>query len=185
MTFEIRFNSQSMSGKFRARVVADKSRVAQAITGAARLSALEIKRQGDLDIKAAGKFGRRWQDAFKVEVTPKTGALLNARIDVSHTIPYSNVFETGGTIKGNPLLWIPLSYTGLTMRARDYARSFGGLFYVRRHSGAPLLLSIRDHMPKYFGVSSVTIKKKFHIHEITRSVMRNYRSLYSRLMKRA
>lgn len=184
MTFSIRFQGDTMAVKFRAAMNKNYSLIARATTGAARQSAEEIKRRGKADIASAGKFGKRWLEGLRADVTPRSGALVNARIDVTHTVPYSGVFEFGSVIRGKPLLWIPLSYTNIRIRARDWARRFGGLFYVKRRGKRPLLLSIKDHKPKFFGISRVTIRKRFHIRQICRDVMRQFPSRYRQLIKK-
>jgi hypothetical protein len=159
------------------------SNVARATTGAAREVAKRIETQGRADIRRAGRFGPRWTEGLQATVKPKTGALLNAVVTVSHNISYFDIFEKGGTILGKPLLWIPLSYTRLTMSAREYAATFGGLFYVRSRSGLPLLLSIRDRKPKYFGVSSIHMPKKFHIEQVCTEVMKEFELIYTAQLK--
>lgn len=179
MTFRI-----TLVGKPPGKVLRDNGRKLQkqhvkALTLANRQAARDIKREGDRDIRRAGNFGARWTDSFFAEPVPKSGGYTDKNsINVGSTIPYFHIHEDGGTIRGKPLLWIPLSFTGLVMRAREYGRRYG-LFRVDRKGGkAPLLLSIRDKQPKYFGAKSVRIPKRFHIKRICRGVMRGFGKLY-------
>ena len=137
-----------------------------AIRWAANEVAEEILRVGRLDIKGAGQFGTRWTEGLEAGVTVTEGG-GNVRINVTHAVPYWRVFEYGATIHGKPLLWIPLSFADVPPGVR--AKDFGPLIRVDRKSGAaPLLLSYADRQPKYFGKESVTIPRKFHLHEISR-----------------
>ena len=141
-----------------------------AIRAAAQDVADEILRFGRADIKSAGKFGSRWTEGLRagIDVTEGGG---NIRINVTNTVPYWGVFEHGAVIHGKPLLWIPLSFAGIPPGTN--ARDFGPLFRVdRKNGGAPLLLSVADRQPKYFGKESVTIPKKFHISEIAARAQR-------------
>lgn len=183
MSVRVVFKGQSIKAQTPRAMNAHLSSVARAVTGAAREAAKEVETTGRRDISSAGRFGRRWTEGLQATVAPKTGALLNAKIVVTHIVPYFDIFESGGVITGKPLLWIPLSYTGITIRARDYARAFGGLFYVQPKAGRPLLLSIRDRKPKYFGIASVTITKRFHIEAICRNVMGRYGAMFANRLR--
>jgi hypothetical protein len=118
------------------------------------------------DIKSAGKFGDDYLQGLKVEVD---GDIIRTTIDA----PGANIFETGGTIEGKPLLWLPISGTDAEgIQASDYGDK---LFSVNRKAGGPpLLFSIKDRAPKYFGIPSVTIPQKFHVNLIQQQVMQNW-----------
>jgi hypothetical protein len=137
---------------------------------------------GQGDIARAGDFGTRWTQGLHVDVSEGGG---NIRIQVSHDVPYFSVFERGKTIQGRPLLWIPLGFA--TDAKGVWARDFPDpLFRVdRKAGGAPLLLSTIDKKPKYFGRSSVTIPKKFHITEIARTIAKDLRSIYNKNLEEA
>jgi Bacteriophage HK97-gp10, putative tail-component len=137
-----------------------------AIRGAAQDVADEILRFGRADIRSAGNFGTRWTEGLEAGVTVTEGG-GSVRINVTHAVPYWRVFEYGATIHGRPLLWIPLSFANIPPGIN--ARDFGPLFRVdRKAGGAPLLLSIADKQPKYFGKESVTVPRKFHLRDIAR-----------------
>jgi hypothetical protein len=137
--------------------------MSRAINGAAQDIANEILKKGSDDIASAGNFGPRWTQGLTADVEPKGTPSLNAKITVSHSVPYFNVFQEGGTIRGSPLLWIPFSYTRLKIPPSQFR---GGLFFVKNKAGLPMLFSKEDRKPKYFGVSEVALKKRFHILEI-------------------
>jgi hypothetical protein len=144
----------------------------KALPVAANMAASMIEEQGKADIAAAG-FGGLWTDGLSVEVD---GTLANMRISMYHAIPFAGTFEDGGTIQGNPLLWLPISGTDAeNTQAKDYQHP---LFSVQRRDGKPLLLSKDDKQPKYHGVLSVKIPKKFHLREIQQSVMNNFATVF-------
>jgi hypothetical protein len=158
-------------------VVADASR--DAITEARNV----IKRDGDADISRAGNFGPRWQKSLNVNVVPARGRTVNLLINVFHTIAYWRVHEHGATIKGRPLLWIPLPWTGLKIRAREYGRRYG-LFRVEREGKNPLLFSMADKKPKYVGVEQVRLKKRFHLSQIVRATAQQLPKFYAAAYRR-
>lgn len=170
----MRIDFKVSAPKFKQDLAGLHDRYQAAITASLNMAASMIKTQGDADISSAGQFGRDWTDALKVEASPVLG---NMRISMSLDKPGADIFEKGGVIHGKPLLWLPLSGTDAVGReAKDYP---GGLFTVKRRSGGvPLLFSITDKLPKYFGTESVTIPKKFHLAEVQKSVMANFRSIF-------
>lgn len=125
----------------------------------------EILKQGWADISSAGRFGSRWLQGLHVTTTEGGGSI---KIDVTHDVPYWSVFENGALIKGRPLLWIPLSFADDAQGVS--ARNFPGvLFRVDRKVGRPLLMSVADKQPKYFGIDEVEIPKKFHLRQIVKN----------------
>lgn len=178
MVFRITTNNIA-APKFKQNLAGLHDRFAEALKAAINMAASMMKKQGDADITSAGKFGSRWTNGLHVDVSETLG---NMRISMTHDVPYAGIFQTGGVIKGNPLLWIPLSGTdAVGQKASEYG---GGLFSVRREgSGRPLLFSIADSQPKYFGIEQVTIPKTFHLLEIQKSVMANFRSLFDNAFK--
>jgi hypothetical protein len=166
VSVRFRFNGQQIGREFQGLVAKQYVRqVKSALGKAATETADEIEIRGRADIRSAGRFGRRWTDGFHAKVRLAGNRYT---IQVFDDVPYFNIFELGGTIRGKPMLWIPLSFAtdAIGIRARDYP---GGLFRVdRKAGGAPLLLSIKDKQPKYFGKESVRMPKKFHIRRIVR-----------------
>lgn len=136
----------------------------------------EILTRGRSDIAGAGRFGSRWTSGLQAE---KQVEQFRATITIFHTVPYFNIFEFGGTIRGKPLLWIPLSFAADAQGKK--ASEFGSpLFRVdRKNGGAPLLLSVADRQPKYFGKEFVVMPRKFHIRDIIRQVANKVRAIYN------
>jgi len=173
----VRITFDKVAGpKFQQNLAGLSKRMTLATKVAANMAAWMIEELARDDIAAAGNFGASWQEGLHVRVE---GAANNMRISMYHDIPFAGIFETGGEIHGNPLLWIPISGTDAAgIPAKDYG---GTLFSASqpRKAGPPLLFSISDKAPKYFGVESVVIPKKFHLAEIQRSVMATYNVLFS------
>lgn len=155
-------------------------RFQRAFTAAVNMAASMIKAQGDADIASSGNFSDM-TSALHVNVEGE-GALGNMRMSMIIDDERAGIFATGGVIHGNPLLWIGLSGTDAEgVRARDYP---DGLFSVNRKSGGvPLLFSIKDKAPKYFGIESVTIPKKWHLDQVVQSVMGNFRQIFDQALQ--
>lgn len=180
-----RFNAADAIRSAKIKRGKNRSDWAVAVTESMREVRDLLEVSGRNRLRRAGNFvSARWQQGLHVEVTPRTGALLNPFITVSHDVKYSRIFEYGGVIKGKPLLWIPLGYTGLKMRARDYGKRHGGLFRVdRKIDNLPLLLSIRDRKPKYFGKAEVTIKPKWGLRDATAQAGKRFGPILRRRLR--
>lgn len=161
---------------FRSNMAGLADRLFRALDASFNMLASLIKQEADTDIQSAGNFGSRWTDGLHVNVE---GSAPNMRLYMTHDIDYASIFETGGTIGGSPMLWIPLSGTDAAgVRAEAYG---GGLFSARnaRKGGRPLLFSVTDKKPRYFGIDSITMPQKFHLAEDVTNVMSNYRSIFA------
>ncbi len=158
----IKFNSDD----FVKSIDTVRDRYSQALAVAKNMIASLMLTAVRADIQSAGAFKGPFLE--KVTVTVE-GDSIKTTVDA----PGASIFETGGTIHGKPLLWLPISGTDAEgTQARDYGDQ---LFSVNRKSGGvPLLFSIKDHAPKYFGVPSVNISKKFHIAETEQRVMESF-----------
>lgn len=157
-------------------------RMHKAMGVAANMAASMIKAEADEDIRASGDFGERWTSGLHVNVE-STGALNNMRISMYHDIEFAGIFETGGSIYGNPLLWLPLSGTDAEgTQAGAYPDK---LFSAVSSTGLPLLFSMYDKKPKYFGVPAVTISRKWHLREIQANVMKNFKTYFMQAFRKA
>lgn len=178
----ITFKNQQLGNRVARSMSRNAIATREAMRVTAREAAVEIKTEGDTDIRSAGNFSKRWTDAFKVDVGEGGG---NIRLTVTMEVPYWRVFQHGATIQGKPLLWIPLSFASDAkgVMARDYPAP---LFRVDRKSGAPLLMTPGSPaQAKYFGKESVTIPKKFHLIEIAQRVAKRLRTLYRANLRKA
>ena len=158
--------------KFKQNLAGIADRWEAALTAAANMAAAMIEDQARQDMAASGHFSNL-ADGLHVKVE---GAIGNMRIAMYADDPRIALFEEGGTIEGNPLLWIPISGTDAEgVHASEYPEQ---LFSVQSYSGRPLLMSVADKLPKYFGIEEVTIPKKFHLRDIQKSVMANFRQIF-------
>lgn len=183
MTIKIRITPPNPGDQFKAMTAQYMKRLATALTAAVNMAASMIEDAARSDIAGAGNFGDSWTAGLKVVV--EGAAPANMRLYMTHTIPWAGIFETGGVIQGSPLLWIPLSGSDAAgVRASAFG---GGLFSAKypRTSGRPLLFSMQDKKPRYFGIESVTIPRKFHLTEDVTSVMSNFRAVFDDAWQKA
>jgi hypothetical protein len=166
--------------KLRVRAKKFSERQTRAVQEVSQRAKAEIEDQGRANIAAGGNFSSaRWQQGFQAKVSYRTRSDINIR--VTHSVFYWRVFEEGAVIHGQPLLWIPLSFSEAGQRGVR-ARDFGApLFRVDRKSGAPLLMS--DSGPQYFGKESVTIPRKWNLRGIVRAVARRMNTFYKQAMR--
>jgi hypothetical protein len=159
--------------KFKQNLAGIGERIEAAMTAAANMAASMIEDAAKADIASAGNFGGRWSEGLHVTVE---GAAKNMIISMTHDIPYAGIFEEGGTNVGRPLMWIGISGTD----AEGVSPSNYGdkLFSGKSATGTPLLFSISDKQPKFFGTPSITITPKWHLREIQLRVMQNFRTLF-------
>lgn len=178
MSIRIAFRGKQTGPKLEPARIRWPERAQRAIQLTAQEAREELLERGREDIANAGNFGSRWIDGLGVSITG-TGP-FNQLLSYFHRIPFAAIHETGGTIQGKPLLWIPLSHTGLLVRARDYP---GRLFRVDRLSGAPLLLDARTREPLYFGKERVTLPKRFNLRKIAAEVARGLGATFRKHMR--
>lgn len=140
----LRIFVDAASGQFERAMEEATETVKVASMGAANRAADIAKREARADIAAAG-FGPRWQNTLRVNVFPRGGRLsTHPTVQVYHVIPYSGIFETGGPISGNPLLWLPLPDTPKRIGRQRvtpelFVRSVGPLIPIIRPGRRPLL----------------------------------------------
>lgn len=114
-----------------------------AVRASAKDLARDIQMQGRAEI-ARARLSKRWERGFRTWVFPRTpNGSLDVTVRGRHRIGYANIFERGGTIRGRPLLWIPLSSTpkinGRPATAGAFVRAVGPLHTIRRPGKPPLL----------------------------------------------
>jgi hypothetical protein len=119
--------------------------ISEAGTLAVRRAAELAKKEARDSIGAAG-FSKRWENTLRADVYPKRGESLNAAAAIYHKIPYAAVFEEGATIRGKPMLWVPMSHTPKKLARRKltpevFATSVGDLFSFKK--GGRVFLSAR------------------------------------------
>lgn len=172
-------NGDKLGPQFKAGVQKFAAKQRRAEQVAARQAAEQIEIQGRANIRAGGNFGSpRWQQGFRAKLSTTAGNIV---IRITHAVRYWKVFEEGRTIRGKPLLWIPLSFSTagrLGVRARDFP---GKLFRVNRPGKAPLLMN--EQGPQYFGKASVRIPRKWRLRVIVKQVARQMRAFYKEAMR--
>lgn len=172
MALRIVFADPQASVQYREAMQRTLNAIARASSKATRAAAKVISVRGKQDIARAGQFGTRWLDGLSVDAQPASGYFINNRIEIGHDQLGARNFEEGGTVRGRPTLWVPLSFANVPkgQTAKNYP---GGLFRVTTKAGKDLLLSVKDKKPKFIGLSSVRIPKKWHLRDIGNDVMAN------------
>lgn len=92
------------------------------------------------------EFTRRFVNGMKVSVKPKTGISINASLHAFHKFNFIGVFQSGKSITGKPLIWLPLDNIpqkigGKRMTPRNFEASIGKLQFVKVPGHPPLLVA--------------------------------------------
>jgi len=117
--------------------------MAKALTKSMRDVAKDAVAKGRSEIASAG-FGNRTQKSLRYKLFPPQGDVLNPEAYIHSTINYLDIFERGGTIHGDPFLWVPLP-TVPAIRGRphmtpsQYVKNVGPLVTIKRKNGLPML----------------------------------------------
>ena len=134
---------------------------ARAVDDAAKLAV----DQGRANIASAG-FPPRWQNALAYG-TDTGGNPSSPSATIFDRIGFASVFETGKTIGGKPLLWLPIeSNLGTGVKS---PKKYGKKLVSVNVAGKPPLLfdaSDRKRGPLFVGVSQVNIRKRFDLRRI-------------------
>jgi hypothetical protein len=117
--------------------------IAKAATLGMRAAGKDAVKKGRESIAQAG-FSPRFQRTLRVINKPPSGFVLNPSAYVHSTLNYADIFETGKTITGSPLLWLPLPNVPRYkdrkhMTPAQYVRFVGPLVTMRRPGGLPML----------------------------------------------
>ncbi len=98
------------------------------------------------DAIEAGGFSSRFAKTLRAINKPPSGYVLNPAVYVHSTLNYADVFETGKTITGNPLLWLPFPNVPAGknrkhMTPREYIQNVGRLIWITtpKHGGLIML----------------------------------------------
>src|SRR5262245_31512357 len=154
-------------------------RIEEAEAGAVKDAAALAVAEGRANIAGAG-FPPRWQTALKSRFYPNKGGDPAAL--VYDVMPFAGVFEKGATIRGRPLLWLPLGDKAGVRSPRQYP---GKLISVNVRGKPPLLFDAgkRELGPLFVGVPSVTIRKRLDLFRIFALAGGKMREFYERRMK--
>ncbi len=164
MVVRLYFAGEKVGPQFKRASTKAKGQMLSASRGAAQDTVKFVETKARADIAKAGKFSARWKLTGKIS---EGGGNIRVAFSMPDAPPMKHwrVFQYGATIRGKPMLWIPLSFAkdAKGVSAKNYP---GQLFRVDRAGKAPLLLGGKPATPKYFGKASVRIPKKFHLVEI-------------------
>lgn len=184
-TVRLFLQGEKLGPQLKKFAVKTKQKINTAARGAAEQTVEYVVPRARDDISSAGKFGARWTAGFQGKVT-QGGGFVKISFTMGGASPVSHwrVFEHGATIHGKPMLWIPLSFASDAqgVMARDYP---GKLFRVDRKGGkAPLLMAAgKPAVAKYFGKSSVTIPRKFHLRDIVKDGAKQLKLFFTQRMQ--
>lgn len=135
----------TQSGSFARVFKGVEGTIARAAKSAVERTAATVKTQARANIIGAG-LGPRLANALRVDVYPGRGiASIDAAAVVRSKAHYMGLFEDGGKIEGDPLMWLPLSTTPKRvgrekLTAANYRRLIGQpLYSINRPGKAPLL----------------------------------------------
>jgi len=173
------FEGERLGPKFQRGTIRQRDAVLSSVRTATSQVTEDGLTKARQQISQAGNFGQRWTSGLRATQTEGGGSI---RVAVTHDIPYFMVHQRGATIRGKPLLWIPLSFArdALGVRARDYP---GSLFRVDRAGKSPLLMTSTgsgEAEAKYSGHASVKIPKRFRTLEILRESFLRLNEFYAK-----
>lgn len=160
-------NFRFTAGDFRGAFVGNLDKMARAATAAMTETANAAKLAGRASIASAG-FSEKWQNSLRSRVYPTSGNSLSPAAIVFDNIQYSQIFQTGGTISGEPL-WLPIERnlpgSAVKWTPRRYAQSVGKLVSVNIPGKPPMLFDAKLRVPVFVGISQVTLRKRFNVDE--------------------
>src|SRR5690349_8667027 len=206
----MKFVVKAPAGQASDSALARANQMATALTEAMRDVGKLAVQKGRASISASG-LGARFTNSLRLIMRPKTGVSFDPSAFVHSTINYSDIFETGGTIVGQPLLWLPLDNVpkvrGRALTPSQYVRKFGQLRTIKRKGKAPMLgAAVRVNVkagkrvskralsgtisrrassvivPLYVGVPSATIAKRFDVHGAAQSAFEQFGEFYKQKM---
>lgn len=116
--------------------------IGNAAEAALRTATDQAKLRARESIASAG-FSTKWQNALRGDVYKNGSGGLSTAAAVYHKIPYADVFESGATIRGKPMLWVAMSHTPKKvarkrMTPQRFEESIGELFAIKK-GARPLL----------------------------------------------
>jgi hypothetical protein len=157
------------------------SQVDEARAGAVQDAAALAVALGRKNIASAG-FPGLWQAALKSKFFPNKGSDPAALI--FDTTPFAGVFESGATIAGHPLLWLPIerNLPAAVHSPRQYGRK---LVSVNVAGKPPLLFDAGNRKlgPLFVGVKRISIRKRFDLYRIFAQAAAHMTEFYEKRIK--
>jgi Family of unknown function (DUF6441) len=157
-----------------------QKQIEEAKAGAVQDAAALAIAEGRANVAGAG-FPARWQAAVRSRFYPNKQSGDPAAI-VFDVIPFAGVFETGATIQGRPLLWLPIGGKAGVRSPRQYP---GRLVSVNVRGKPPLLFDAakRKLGPLFVGVRTVTLRKRLDIARILKLAAERVGEFYEQRIK--
>lgn len=189
-----------------AKICADEtSHAAKAVTSAFRIGGDRLKQRGRAEIGRGG-FSSRWQNAFRVNIYPKSGASLHPKIFAFHKISYAGQFEDPQPVVGSPYVWLPIDKNlpgGQRWTPDKYTKQIGPLRSGRKgsrpllfgqisvnRSAKPVKLARKGGLsgkavrkiwlPVFVGVSMVNDPKRFDLKSQTEAAAGDISDIFSK-----
>jgi hypothetical protein len=194
MGLKISPQRSSSSGDYGWDVAFDKTvkeQMSRAAYSALQDMAADIKRSGRRAIANAG-LSLKWQNAWIVNVYPSTPS-LRAAIEARHKIPYADLFESGGTVRGRPIMWIPTKQAPRPagrgesrLTPARFEKAYGPLTGSRKSSGnrTPLLFGrdpiSRKMVPMFFGIRLARHRSRFNLGYVVSSASLRFEGYYDK-----
>ena len=171
ITLRVDIPRGAFSGYFSAR----QEDLAKAAKQAMKETGEDAKALGRANIVAAGFAANTWGQAWQLSLYPRGNrGSLAATAFLVNKIPYSGIFERGGTItpSGQRKLWIPFSSTPRIGGRKkttpaNYVASGVKLRTLKKKTrrGYPILGGTvgGQFRPLFFGIDAVSIRKRFDL----------------------
>lgn len=105
----VRLVYQAFAGKFDKAALGYYGAIANASTAAIKDAASVIRPTARARIQAA--LSKRFAKGLKIAISPRRGSNVNSSLHVFTKFNFLGVFQTGKTIQGKPLIWLPLDGT--------------------------------------------------------------------------
>lgn len=152
----------------------------------------QIKTSARASIAAAG-FGRKWQNALRVQRYPIREDSLSAAVDIRSKVPYADIFESGGRVAGKPWLYVPAkgvprTKCRFTVTPAFFDKKIAKLTAINV-GGRPLLVADykgRGRRPKdgkkvvvFIGIKQSIHRKKFDVIGAVRRGEDNFARFYT------
>jgi len=158
-----------------------QSQIDAAKTGAVHDAADLAIRQGRANVAAAG-FSKRWQQAVSYSFYPNKGG--DPAAVIFDRIPFAGVFEFGMTIRGRPLLWLPIEQN-LPPGIRSPKQYGKPLVSVNIAGKPPLMFDKFNRLagPLFVGIRSADIRKRWDLMRIFAAAAARLGEFYQKRIK--
>jgi hypothetical protein len=179
-------------GDVRGALRDDVGRMAKAATATMGQVGPAALRAGRAAIASAG-MSVRAQNALRLKLYPADGSSLDPAALVYDRIRYSEIFQTGGRINGNPKLWLPIAANlppspAAKWTPARYVASVGPLVSVNLPGRRPMLFAAQrgkgePSRPLFIGVDAVTLAKSLRVDEAVAAEAAKIPDVYAAKLK--